>query len=506
MLRIANVVNDASRRLADPLVQLDLVLASSVIVYHKMVSGRDELEKLLASLSSKVGERNCLYAVVEAKANEARLIICNGVVVAVVFTDKASRRSIVGTDAYMKLLELVSSEKCVVDVRVLPRDKLPQELQSLVARAREASVSLGQPPAVWIGLTLYGFKIERVIGEGGISYVLEGVNSTGRFALKVLREKSRFGSPLAVGNRGALESFARMASSMLKMTFASRSVIESALEERGIRVTKDKVKVLTGFSENIVQVYGVHIPRLEYRTLEEYVRSPPLVIMELVEGTTLDKVEHTISPFEARKVIYEVAGALALAHTLGFGHFDVKPQNVMVVRVGGFMRAKLFDFTALPVNRSRPPTLEEITPEYTDPYSLLHGARAYPSYDVYSLGLVAYRLLYKRKPYARLALNYVVLKRVVPKLAEAMGRSLPPEAQDHVRRFERLMATYPNPDDFLRRAEEVLESVEPLTPPPNQPSNIVDILRRMLALDIRRRYPDAVALLHDLGPLFGVTL
>ncbi len=505
-MRMSSVVNDASRYLSDPLVQLDLVLSSTVVVYHKTVSNREHFEKLLESVASKAGSQKCLYAIVESKQYEARLVVCNGVIIAVVVTDKRTRRSIIGLDAYMKLLELVSSENCIVDVRVLSRDKLPREMQGLVARAQEATVSLGQPPAVWIGLTLYGFKVERVIGEGGISYVLEGVNNSGRYALKILREKSRFGSPLAVGNRGALESFARMASSMLKMTFASRSVIESALEERGITVTRDKVKVLAGFAENIVQVYGVHMPRLEYRSLDEYVRSPPVVVMELVEGITLDKIEYTVSPFEARKIIYEVAGALALAHTLGFGHFDVKPQNVMVVRVGGFARAKLFDFTALPINRSKPPMLEEITPEYTDPYSLLHGARAYPSYDVYSLGLLAYRLLYRRKPYARLALNYVVLKRVVPKLAEAMAKALPPEANEHVRRFERLMATYPNPDDFLRRAEEVLDNVEPLTPPPNQPSNMLEILRRMLALDLRRRYPDAISLLHDLGPLFGVTL
>ncbi|AEM38804.1 serine/threonine protein kinase [Pyrolobus fumarii 1A] len=506
MFRIATTIEDASKHLADPLVQLDITMNSRTYVYHKRISGREELEKIILDVSKKLQSNACLSVVVSNKAGEGRLLVCGDAVIGAVFRDGKSGVVLTGERAYIRILEVVTQQDSIVDIMAVERDKLPADIRSLVERARVAAIPAGRPPMVWIGSVLYGFKVERIIGEGGISYVLEGIGANGRFALKILRERSRFGSPLAVGNRGAIESFARMATAMMKMTFASRGVVEAALEERGVTEgLRDKVRLLTGFADNIIRVYGVYIPREEYRNLDEYVKTPPVVVMEYVDGVTLDRIEANVSPFEARKIVYEVAGALALAHTLGFGHFDVKPQNVMVVRVSGFLKAKVFDFTALPIDRRRPPALEEITPEYADPYSLLHGARAYPSYDVYSLGLMAYRLFYKRRPYARLALNYVVLKRVVPKLAESMGRVLPPEAQEYTRKFERLAASMHDPDSFLRAAEELLEAIEPLGPPPGQPENIVDILRKMLALTPERRYRDAIELLKDLGSLFGVT-
>ncbi len=508
MLRISRVVDEASRLLADPLVQLDLTMNSSIVVYHKRVSSREEFENTVLSALRRLGAGECLIVVVSFKGGEGRLLLCGDAIVAAVYREGGVEAPpLLGERAFTKILEEVASKTAIVDAMSIPRDKMPPELRKLAERAGVAAVPAGRPPVVWLGSSLYGFKVERIIGEGGISYVLEGVAGGERYALKILRERSRLGAPLAVRNRGAIESFARTGTAMMKMTFASRGVVEAALEERGVLNVKEKVKVLTGFSENIIRVYGVYIPKHEYNTLEEYIKAPPTMVMELVEGVTLDRVEASIRPYEARRVVFEVAGALALAHVLGFGHFDVKLQNVMMVRVGGgVVRAKLFDFTALPVDRRRPPMLEEITPEYADPYSLLHGARAYPSYDVYSLGLMAYRLFYKKRPYARLALNYVVLKRVVPKLAESMARSLPPETQDYIRKFERLAATYRDPDEFLMAAQEILDVVEPIQPPPGQPENIVDILRRMLSLDPRRRYRDAFELLKDLGPLFGVTL
>ncbi len=511
MFRLSRVMEEASKLLADPLIQLDITMNSTVLVFHKRVSSKDEFEKTILSALQKITGAQCLSVVVSfpKRRGEGRLLVCGDAVVASVYREGGvTGRVVAGEAAFRRIIEEIASSGAIVDVMSVPRDKLHPQLRKLAERAGEAAIPAGRPPVVWLGSTLYGLKIERIVGEGGISYVLEGVSPSGeRFAVKILRERSRLGAALAVGNRAAIESFARTGTSMMKMTFASRGVLEASLEDRGVANAREKVKVIAGFSQNIIRVYGVYIPREEYNTLDEYVKAPPALIMELVDGVTLDRLENRIRPYEARHIVFQVAGALALAHVMGFGHFDVKLQNVMVVQTGGGMlRAKLFDFTALPIDRRRPPMLEEITPEYADPYSLLHGARAYPSYDVYSLGLMAYRLFYRKRPYARLALNYVVLKRVVPRLAQSMERSLPPEARDYAKKFERLAATYTNPDEFLLAAQEMLDMVEPITPPPGQPENIVDILRKMLSLDPRRRYRDAFELLRDLGPLFGVTL
>jgi serine/threonine-protein kinase len=79
------------------------------------------------------------------------------------------------------------------------------------------------------------------------------------------------------------------------------------------------------------------------------------------------------------------------AHELGVVHHDVSLPNILVRGRDG--TAKLADFgLAVGVWHDPPRGAPIGTPGYVAP-ELLHGAAASPSSDLYSLGVVAYRLL-----------------------------------------------------------------------------------------------------------------
>jgi len=108
---------------------------------------------------------------------------------------------------------------------------------------------------------------------------------------------------------------------------------------------------------------------------------------------------------EAVEITIELAEALAATHAVGVVHRDVKPQNVYLTPDGfggetprlidfGFAQLRLPDGTQLGMTR---PGIIVGTPAYMAPEQTRHGpvdGRA----DLYSLGVVLYRLLTGRRP------------------------------------------------------------------------------------------------------------
>lgn len=135
---------------------------------------------------------------------------------------------------------------------------------------------------------------------------------------------------------------------------------------------------------NVVTVYGVatHQGRVG-------------LWMELVHGETLEVRLRTHGPLgakEAAVVGIEVCRALAAIHAAGLVHRDVKAQNVIREQGG---RIVLMDLgtgrEAAPATASGPQRIAG-TPLYLAP-ELLTGAPATPQTDVYSLGVLLYRLV-----------------------------------------------------------------------------------------------------------------
>jgi serine/threonine protein kinase/beta-lactam-binding protein with PASTA domain len=122
-----------------------------------------------------------------------------------------------------------------------------------------------------------------------------------------------------------------------------------------------------------------------------------LIVMELLAGGTLTDRLAELSPRASCAVGLGVASGLAHAHRQGVVHRDIKPDNVMFdaadnIKVTDFGIAKMFQGTATTAGG------QVGTPMYMAPEQVL-GGRVGPASDIYSLGVLMYRLLAGRPPF-----------------------------------------------------------------------------------------------------------
>ncbi|NJC72880.1 protein kinase [Planosporangium thailandense] len=124
----------------------------------------------------------------------------------------------------------------------------------------------------------------------------------------------------------------------------------------------------------------------------------PFVVMELVEGVTLDArlADGQLAWPVAVRIAAEVAAALAAAHARGLVHRDIKPANVMLTPAG----VKVVDFGIAALAGANPEDTTTIlgTPAYVAP-ERLGGQAVTPASDVYALGLLLFRMLTGRLPW-----------------------------------------------------------------------------------------------------------
>jgi hypothetical protein len=127
----------------------------------------------------------------------------------------------------------------------------------------------------------------------------------------------------------------------------------------------------------------------------------PFVVMELNDGETVAARigrQGSLDWRESVTITAEVASALATAHARGLVHRDVTPANVMLTGAG----AKVVDFgiSAAVGQRDAAPDGSLLgTPAYLAP-ERLGGAQVSAATDVYALGLLLYRCLTGRLPWA----------------------------------------------------------------------------------------------------------
>jgi len=104
-------------------------------------------------------------------------------------------------------------------------------------------------------------------------------------------------------------------------------------------------------------------------------------------------------PAEAAEIAAQVAEALAHAHERGVIHRDIKPHNILIA--GG--RARLVDFgLAKDLDKDSLSRTGELsgTPNYMSPEQALAGSGTIDHRtDVYSLGVVLYELLTRKRPF-----------------------------------------------------------------------------------------------------------
>ena len=135
------------------------------------------------------------------------------------------------------------------------------------------------------------------------------------------------------------------------------------------------------------------------------------IMMELLEGETLEdkltRVQRMDEPAAVQMIIH-VADALRAAHELGVVHRDLKPENIYlanktmhegaVVKVLDFGIAKLMHTTGGAHNSTSPGAVLG-TPQYMSPEQCQGDEHLDHRSDVYSLGVVLYRMLTGSVPY-----------------------------------------------------------------------------------------------------------
>jgi serine/threonine protein kinase len=127
----------------------------------------------------------------------------------------------------------------------------------------------------------------------------------------------------------------------------------------------------------------------------------PFLVMELVDGQPIDAYcdSERLGLRRRLQIFLEVCTAVDFAHRQLIVHRDIKPSNLLVTAAG---EPKLLDFglarsMEMTAAKQDNPTLF-FTPLYSSP-EVLRGKPAAVTDDVYSLGLLLYRLLIGARPF-----------------------------------------------------------------------------------------------------------
>jgi len=179
--------------------------------------------------------------------------------------------------------------------------------------------------------------------------------------------------------------------------------------------------------------------------------------MELIDGHTLAEAlaAGPLAPAEAARIAAQVARALDHAHAAGLVHRDVKPENILLARDG---RARIADFGLVLEASADARTLSRHvlgTPAFIAPEQA-RGGEVDARSDIYGLGAVMWAMLAGSPPY----------EGEVPSLILARVLTEPPR--------------------------------ELLAACPGAPAPLVEICRRAMARDPRRRPASAAALADEL--------
>jgi len=211
--------------------------------------------------------------------------------------------------------------------------------------------NLGPPPP-----HVPGFRLDRLIGEGGFGQVWHAVRDPGDevVALKILHLE-------LVRSVDALTRFQRELDAIERL-----------------------------HHPNVVRAIG-------HGSLDD---GRPYLVLEHVEGPSLREVIHergAIPPAEMLTILEPLCDALGVAHAAGLVHRDVKASNVILAHHAGALRPVLLDFGLVKL-------VDQVGPGLTSSRSMLgtpaamspeqmRGQPVDARTDVYALGLLAFHIL-----------------------------------------------------------------------------------------------------------------
>ena len=198
------------------------------------------------------------------------------------------------------------------------------------------------------------YKIEGLLGKGGMSFLYLGLHPKTKIplAIKVL-------SPKLLSNELIIQRF---------------------LKEAEIIALTDH--------ENIVKLYG-----------QGEWEKGLYIAMEFIQGISLRHYlqNNAVSLGRAIEIILEITCALTHLHSYGIVHRDLKPENILISSCG---KVKVIDFGIAQLNteetQGQPLVASKHfmgTPIYMSPEQKKDPNQASYSSDIYSLGIITYELI-----------------------------------------------------------------------------------------------------------------
>ncbi|MEO8277782.1 MAG: protein kinase [Thermoanaerobaculia bacterium] len=124
------------------------------------------------------------------------------------------------------------------------------------------------------------------------------------------------------------------------------------------------------------------------------------IAMEFVKGTNLKQLMQKSEPFGYDRlidIISQIAEGLDYAHSRGVVHRDIKPANILIAQDG---KVKITDFGIARLDTSNLTMEGQLlgTPNYMAPEQI-QGKEVDHRADIFSLGVVFYEMLTRKKPF-----------------------------------------------------------------------------------------------------------
>ena len=219
----------------------------------------------------------------------------------------------------------------------------------------------------------------------------------------------------------------------------------------------------------------------------------PFLVMEYVEGMAITQYcdHHRLTLAERLALFQKVCGAVHFAHQNLVVHRDIKPANILVTAAGA---PKLLDFgIAKLLQQSTAKSLTQtgmfLTPDYASPEQV-RGESVTTASDIYSLGVLLYRLLGGLPPYDLDGMNQAEVREVINHShpvppSELLGkRGSPHSGSDPDRRVEGIL--HQRQSDS-RRFRNILKG------------DLDRIVLKAMRKEAAHRYDSAHALADDIG-------
>lgn len=297
------------------------------------------------------------------------------------------------------------------------------------------------------------YRVERVLGVGGVGVVVAAVHETlgQKVALKFLRKS-------AARDEASIERFLREARAVVRLK-----------SQHAIRVL-DVGKLTTG---------------------------EPYMVMEMLEGcdfATLLAERGRLPAEEAVSYVLQACEALAEAHAAGVVHRDLKPENLFLTTgVDRKPFVKVLDFGLVKETKPAPQSdsgksltgaLVMGTPEYMSPEQIKSTRDVDARADIWSIGVVLYELVSGRMPFAGDTLPDLIaaIVRDAPEPLAKIAPGVPPGLRDVIakclekdpeKRFSKIAKLAAALDEFAAPAPASagarLGLVQPSNAPPPTP-------------------------------------